>query len=390
MAVLLPFFLEENTLRTYTDSSRTDSKGQPVYKEVYQPGEWIYEPSVSFVEMYEGILLATDSLRTLGLDIELDVYDTGDDTIKIENLISSGKLRDVDLILGPVYSSGLKKVAKYAAGFDIPVVSPVPLRDQNILNGNTSLFKMCPSPMIEQKIIAKEVSSIPDANVILVYSDSLMYDPNTISYKQELSNALSHGNENDSLTLRSFFFSGRIQRSNVYKEANDLESQLVTGKENIIVIATSESPKVSGVLSVLHNLSRRFNIRVIGNSEIRFLETIDLRYFYDLRMMIPIDSYIDYSRPEVNAFLRNYANRFKTEPNEDNFAWRGFDMAYFFIGGIAQYKNSFIRNVNRVHPQLLSYDLRFDSRNPDKGFENQNMFILQYNKDMTITVIPVE
>jgi hypothetical protein len=394
VAVLLPFFLPENSAREFIDSSATDAKGQTIYKEGYQSGEWIYETSIPFVEMYEGILLAADSLRSLGLVVELDVYDTGDDTIAIEKLISTGKLREADLILGPVYSAGLENVAKYASNFNIPVVSPVPLRDPNILNGNTSLFKMCPSPFIEQEKIAREVASIPDANVVLMYSDSLMYNPLTVSYKQKLTEALTNGADTVSKNFHDFFFSGRmIKKTNVYKDANSLELKMVAGKENIVILAISDSPKVSGVLSLLHNLSRKFDIRIVGTPEIIDLwnsGTIDLRYFYDLRMMIPVDNYVDYSRPEVNSFLRSFNAKFKTEPKQENFAWRGFDMGFYFIGGVALYGDSFIRKHDRYNPLLLSSDLNFIRKNSQEGFENNNMFILQYNKDMTVTVLPVK
>ena len=394
VAVLLPFFLAENASREFTDSSTTDAKGQTIYKEGYQPGEWIYETSIPFVEMYEGVLLAADSLRSLGLDVELDVYDTGDDTIAIERLISTGKLREADLILGPVYSAGLENVAKYASVFNIPVVSPVPLRDPNILLDNTSLFKMCPSPVIEQEKIAKEVAAIPDANIVFMYSDSLMYNPITVSYKRKLTEALTNGTDTVSVKFRDFFFSGRmIKKTNVYKDANGLESQMVAGKENVVILAISDSPKVSGVLSLLHTLSRKFNIRVVGTPEILDLwntGTIDLRYFYDLRMMIPVDSYVDYSRPEVCSFLRNFNAKFKTEPKQENFAWRGFDMGFYFIGGVALYGDSFIRKHDRYNPLLLSSGLNFIHKNPHEGFENHDMFILQYNKDMTITVLPAK
>jgi hypothetical protein len=39
---------------------------------------------------------------------------------------------------------------------------------------------------------------------------------------------------------------------------------------------------------------------------------------------------------------------------------------------------------------LLSSDLNFIRKNSQEGFENDNMFILQYNKDMTVTVLPAK
>jgi len=364
VAVLLPFFLEDENQLDYTDSANYD---------------------VPFIELYEGILIAADSLRKLGLKVELNVYDTGDDTLAVKRLISSGKLDNADLILGPVYSSSLEAVAAYASRLEIPVVSPVPLRDQNILKGKPSLFKMCPSYTVEQNVIANYAANIPNANVVFLYSDSLMYNPKTVSFRNKLTRVF--WDKTDSAGFREFFFSGRmIKKTNIYKDAKALEAQLVSNKENVIIIATDDTPKVSAILSLLNGLNRKYDIRVTGVSEMRGYETIDLKYFYNLRMMFPSESYIDYSRPEVNDFMRSYYNKFKTEPNDENFAWRGFDMAYYFIGATASYGKSFYKNHDSFNPRLTSYDFRFSHAQEKDGFENQNMFIIQYNPDWTITV----
>ncbi len=88
---------------------RRDAQGNTIYKEVVKPEGWIYEGSLPFLEAYEGILLAVDSLRTLGLVVELDVFDTGADSARINRLLWSGALDKADLIIGPVFSYNVEK-----------------------------------------------------------------------------------------------------------------------------------------------------------------------------------------------------------------------------------------------------------------------------------------
>ena len=103
VAVLLPFFLKENSVRFDIDSSRY-LNGRRVYRTVPRQDEWVYSRSIGFVEMYQGILLAADSLRRLGLTVNLHTYDITNDNQKMRDLINQGKLEDMDLIIGPVYS----------------------------------------------------------------------------------------------------------------------------------------------------------------------------------------------------------------------------------------------------------------------------------------------
>ena len=121
VAVLLPFYLKENSERTEIDSSGS-VKGNRIFNVTKRDDDWIYPRSLDFVEMYEGILLAADTLCSLGLDINLYPFDIKSDIVDITKLIKSGKLADMDLIIGPVYSHNLTAVATYAKDLGIPVV----------------------------------------------------------------------------------------------------------------------------------------------------------------------------------------------------------------------------------------------------------------------------
>ena len=70
VAVLLPFYLPQNARRVDIDSSKL-VKGKKAYKVNKVAEDWIYPGSIDFVEMYQGILLAADTLRSLGLNINL-------------------------------------------------------------------------------------------------------------------------------------------------------------------------------------------------------------------------------------------------------------------------------------------------------------------------------
>ncbi len=69
------------------------------------------QESLDFIEMYEGILLASDTLRSLGMNVNIHTFDIKGDTIELTRIINAGKLERMDLIIGPVYSHNLSIVA---------------------------------------------------------------------------------------------------------------------------------------------------------------------------------------------------------------------------------------------------------------------------------------
>jgi LysM repeat protein len=386
VAVLLPFYTEENSRRSYIDSTRKDVRGDVIYREVTLPSTWIYEGSLPFLEAYEGILMAADSLRSLGLALKMDVYDTNADTSQINRLIWSGKLDNADLIIGPVFSYNLEKISSWATERNIPVVSPVPLRDRDILTNRPTLYRVFPSEKMAQRIMAGELKSHPGSNVIFLYSDSAMYDPSTALLWESVRKVAHEMAPSDTVGPVPFWFRGMSSRRDAYSGVTSLDTLFSSERENIVILASKNSSVISSAFSAIHSLLRKYDIRVIGYPEVRDLETIDLKYFYDLELLVPAECYVDLDSPEAQAFSTSFMKKFRTEPMAGSFAWRGFDIAFYFIGGMALHGNDFLADPGLFNPLLLCLepDFRRDSRS--EGYENRGMFILHYRKDMTIEV----
>jgi LysM repeat protein len=386
VAVLFPFFIRENSARTVTDTTAVDAAGNISGRESARSGSAIYDGSLPFLEAYEGVLIAADSLRALGLTVEMEVYDTGADSAELKRLIRSGELEDADLIIGPVFSYNLEQIAGWATERDIPVVSPVPLRDSHIHENKPTLYRVFPSQEVVQDVIAAEVGSHPGSKVVFLHSDSAMYDPATVRLWQMVKAAAGDVFYAAGGRVVPFYFTGMTEKRNVYSNVASFESLLDPQAENIIVLATTSTPVVSSAFSALHSLTKRYNIMVVGYPEIRGLETIDLKYFYDLELYIPTESYIDFESESARAFSSVFMKKFRTEPMAESFAWRGFDIGWYFMGGIATGGKQFLKDPGTFNPELLSLepDFRRDSR--QNGYENKGMFMLHYRKDMSIEI----
>jgi len=386
VAVLLPFFIRENSTRFRADTAITESDDNLNYNEQGRTSGSIYDGSLPFLEAYEGILIAVDSLRSLGLTVELDVFDTGADTVGLHRLIQSGSLDGADLIIGPVFSYHLEQIAGWAAARDIPLVSPVPLRASDITLNKPTLYRVFPSESVIRATMAMELVSHPESKVIFLHSDSSMYDPATSALWRKVIESTGGDSAVAEGRLVAHHYTGVTEKRNVYGNVSILENLLDQSRENIIVLATNQTPVVSSAFSALHSLTKRYDIKVLGYPEIRGLETIDLKYFYDLELLIPSESYVDFMSPATQSFSSLFMRKFRTEPMAESFAWRGFDIAWYFIGGIAYRGKDFLRDPGTFNPALLCLepDFRRDSR--QNGYENRGIFILHYHRDMTIEI----
>lgn len=385
VAVLFPFFIRENRSGTFSDTTVNDDGRDISGRDMGSPAS-IYDGSLPFLEAYEGLLIAADSLRSIGLTIDMKVYDTGSDSAEIKRLLRSGELEDADLIIGPVFSYNLQQISAWAAERDIPIISPVPLRDSHIHENKPTLYRVFPSQSVAQSAMAAEVSSHPGSRVVFIYSDSAMYDPATARLYKMVKEAAGEPSGIDGDSVVPYYFTGVTGKRNVYSNVASFENLLDLQRNNIIVLATTSTPVVSSAFSALHSLIKRYNITVVGYPEIRGLETIDLKYYYDLELLIPSESYVDFESPASRAFTAMFMKKFKTEPITESFAWRGFDIGFYFIGGIATGGKAFLKDPGTFNPPLLSLEPDFRRDRSQDGYENYGMFMLHYRKDMTIEI----
>ncbi|MBA4321876.1 MAG: hypothetical protein C0408_03565, partial [Odoribacter sp.] len=384
VALMLPLYLEENALRTEIDSSRV-VKGKPVPRTINRPPEWIYPGTIGFLELFEGALLASDTLRSLGLDINLHVYDIKSDTIAVSRLIRSGALKEMDLIIGPVYSNNLAIIAAYAGSYEIPVISPVPLQNNNPLNNNPFLFMANPSLEVAQEAIAKRIGNYGDNNFIFIHSDSARVNKDVESFKNKIFRQLITKIPYEDIRFKEFIFYSR----SAFKgdSISRLEHALSSQAKNFVIIASEEAPVMSEIIAELHTLSRKFDIRVMGYPAIRGLNNEDFKNYFDLGIELYSPYWIDYNTQDVRNFNASFRQKFLTEPNENSFAWEGYDITYYFLSGLALNGKKFISDPDMHNPDLLQTSFQFSRKAEGSGFENQKLFLIKFTKEMDIKLL---
>jgi len=132
IAVLLPFYITENdSLLSYLSKSN-------------QVKEDIYKKSYMALQFLEGLIVASDSISKSGKQINLYIFDTKNDTNTIMEIIATGILESVNLIIGPVFTRNLSIVTKmYGRDKNIKIISPLS-RNSNVLKHGNNIFQIIP------------------------------------------------------------------------------------------------------------------------------------------------------------------------------------------------------------------------------------------------------
>ncbi len=384
VTLMLPLMLDENSKRSYIDSSEYDARGRRKYKLIKRPEEWIYPRSEVFIEFYEGALLAIDALKQKGLDIELEVFDTMRDSLRVSRFMETGRLRDADLIIGPVYADNLEQVARYARRYRIPIVSPLASQNPEVLRLNPYLFKVQPSMDVIEDAMAEEISNYYEHNLVLVHSDTAWSADLSGEFKDKIYRRLRLKVPFSDINLREVYFTSRSAYNDTI---NIIDHAMTKDKPNLIIMASDDEAVMSEVIGNVHNLLRKYDIKLIGYPDIRWLDNLDPMYFYELGIMLFTPNWVDYKQDDIKRFLEKYREFFKMEPPVRSYAWQSYDIMYYFISGLAIHGSDFMYRPSMHKPDLLQVDFSFERTGLMNGYENNRLYLIRYTPGLEIEFI---
>ena len=145
IALLMPYFLVKN------DTMFNDFEDVTDISDIYYRGS---EAALSF---HIGVELALDSLRKQGKNICLHTFDTNKDTLKVNQIIYSKALENMDIIIGPLYSNNFRVLCeKYGDDTTKILISPLSKNTENVKKYK-AVYQLSPSFQVQTNIIKEYI-----------------------------------------------------------------------------------------------------------------------------------------------------------------------------------------------------------------------------------------
>ena len=326
--------------------------------------------TASFLEFYEGVLLAVDSMQDKGMNIELDVFDVTNEQM-VNSLLLLDEFRELNLIIGPVFTELQENVAAFAAKNHIPMISPLS-QTGNFEQRNLYYFKVNPTREFQIEQTADYIADeFADKNFILLDVDETSSSPE--AKLAQLSKA--------KLTAKPG--KNRFHEYNIQEQGVNLIKPLLDGsEENVFIIPTDNEAQVSIAVTNLTALAENYNIVLMGTSLLTKLKSLQTENFHRTRLRYLSPYFVDYKKPLVRRFIGQYRELFSTEPSQ--FSFQGFDVSYYFLSALFRYGKDF-RNCLPDYPmELTQMDFNFRKVAPMGGFMNRSLFVNSYERNFDI------
>jgi LysM repeat protein len=338
IAMMLPFYTH------YTDTMETRDKK---FRDVA-------------VQFYRGVMMATDSLEHKGVNAELFVYNVLDGKSMVNEVLAKSEMKDIDLLIGPMFKEPLADASIWCAKNGIHVVCPVQQPNKVLMN-SINMTKATPGAATQWISVTQFVwDKHKNDNVILINSNNIDDIRQVEVFKSEW-----------------FRLNGDSLKHVV--KINDLASirirdHYVAGKRNIVVVPSSDKKVVTAVFKALGD----GEIVVYGTETWDDLDAISIAQRNRYQVHYPQTCFIDYNSPKVVNWIDQYRKKYRTEPGK--YAVVGYDMMMYYGMALKQFGKDFPNHLNEVKVSyLVGSGFDYFRAVPEGGFENK--FVVMVGTD---------
>ncbi len=354
VALLLPFFIEQNEEALKLETVKAND---------------LYAMSAYAIEFYEGVLVALDSLKKEGLSVQINVYDTGNDTAKTAEILKKPALKTADLIIGPLYYKNFVKVADFAKKHEIYIVSPVK-QSNKILLGNAYVSKVATSsPLLVKRLAHFTFDNWKEQNVVLINHEGEEDDPSIQTFVKQYKELMLASEDSVMYAVPTELVYGDKSFSNLKNNLNEL-------KQNIIYVPSENQAFITSLMNQLYDIREEYPITLVFGEGIQTYDNIEINYLHALNVHVLTSEFVDHENVGVIRFKKAFHQVNEHLPSKYSFL--GHDVAYFYLSLLNEFGVNYDVMFLGYKKELLMLNFDYFKTGIESGYENHSVFLLKY------------
>ena len=312
IGVLLPFELQDN-------SWQTQRKNQFV------------------TDLYAGLRLAQDSLQRAGHPVQLFAYDTGADTLTLKAVLALPELAGMDMLIGPVYKSGARLLARYAQEHQIVCINPLS-QDGELVTDNAYHYLYMPSAGTQGRLAAQFAASAFGIGrpAVLLHEDAK--DDNDFAQAYEEAYAAAGGK----------ILASRAFRPDDAASLTAAFAGLDLASASHLVVASDNRKAGPAAFTALNAVPATTRPALLVPGAWLDSPSLDPSQLGSANAYYYHPKYFDALRPGYRRFRQLYLAKQNLPPS--NFASQGYELLLFFGNALQQYGPAFQGGLSAAPP----------------------------------------
>ncbi|QEC52721.1 hypothetical protein EDD80_11246 [Anseongella ginsenosidimutans] len=309
------------------------------------------------LDFYQGFRMGLDSLSAMGASFKLQVYDTRDENTTISRLTMKPELAESELIVGPVFPSGMNIIGRFAQNHQVYFISPLAPRIA-VEDNAYQIVATAPMEMHTNKAAGFIAGRLRPSSVLV----------------------LSTANAEESKYIGSFMKQMREKSSSLQVTEIDVGSfgsnisslkEYLHEGQNVLVVPSLSSTFWKILFSYLDMQPGSYQFSIIAHPELPEVENIDMVKAEKYQVYLTSSGGMP-PKAESSGFYHAYEQKYGLPPSA--YAAKGFDLAMYF--GTALW-NQGQELTEAIKEPYSGYHNEFDfSQTPD-GYINRGVKVLK-------------
>ncbi len=327
------------------------------------------------VEYYRGLLMACDSLKKLGISVDVHAWNTPDNA-DIAPVLRDKAAKQCDLIIGPLYSKQMAQLSDFVTQNDIRLVIPFSINAPQLMT-NKNIFQIYQSPLdFNESVISQFLSRFAGYHPVFIDCNDSTSQKGAFTFslrKQLDAKGIDYGITNLNTTGASFARS------------------FSKSKPNVVILNTGRSPELNSAIAKLNGLTTPasgIKVTLFGYTEWLMYTNYLLDSFYKYDVYIPAAFHYNPLTSRTLRVQQKYRWNFHQDMMnaQPRFAITGFDHGMFFLQGFHQYGKDFTGAPGILGYEPVQTPLKFE-RIANGGLRNRSLYFVHYMPEHRLETI---
>lgn len=306
-----------------------------------------------------GAQMAVDSYSQLGIDVQMDVFDSGLNKDKIDKILFENNFSEYDFVLGPLTNNIFNYFVNSTSDLNLMVVKPLSKKE----NINKRIINTIPNDSILFNKIISHVKKDSITSEKYIISDS-----RSIEISEKIKTIFPNAKQ----------FYSKINESGIDTKTlvyDDLDSTFVKGK-NIVFLETKEQGFVSNVTSILNSfINDTIKIELVTTNKNNAFEgtNISNNYLSNLKFQYAsTNRKIDIVRDK--SFIDEFISNYNFFPNK--YSIRAYDLVFDMLLRISN-GNFDDYNIHEIESNYLENKFKY-KRSISGSIDNIGVYIMKF------------
>ena len=329
------------------------------------------------VEFYQGLLMAVDSMRHIGLSVDVKTLHSGTTTHEMDMLLASNSLADRDVIFGPLDHAQLQGLADYCDIHGVRLVVPFSTVQTQVTLYPRHYMASAPRAVVQREALWFLQNHFSEYNFIA-------FDCN----EQNDEGAAFIELLRDQMSQNGVY----VRQMNVNGDDIAFNQAFNSQRRNMIIPNSSSLKALNQLLPKLRDYKKAYpdvQISLLGYPGWQTYTSQLLNDFYQMDTYVFSPFFRNPLAPRNEEFDRRFIQWFHQPMGATfpRYAQMGFDMAFFFLRGLSIYGENFEANLANLPVRPFQHPFFFVRQGDAGGYMNEFVQLIHYNPNQTIELV---